>query len=76
MVLAKSDLSIAKHYDEVLVYPVDKSQMKRGESVILTIQPTYAFGEQGKDIEEGFVVIPTNATITMSLELASFKTVK
>jgi len=25
MVLAKSDLSIAKHYDEVLVYPVDKS---------------------------------------------------
>lgn len=50
--------------------------MKRGESVILTIKPTYAFGEQGKDAEEGFAAIPPNATITMSLELVSFKAVK
>lgn len=50
--------------------------MKRGETVILTIKPTYAFGEQGKDAEEGFSAIPPNTTITMSLELVSFKAVK
>lgn len=50
--------------------------MKRGESVILTIKPTYAFGERGKDAEEGFAAIPPNATITASLELVSFKAVK
>lgn len=50
--------------------------MKRGENVILTIKPTYAFGEQGKDAEEGFSAIPPNTTITMSLELVSFKAVK
>jgi len=50
--------------------------MKRRENVILTIKPTYAFGEQGKDAEEGFSAIPPNATITMSLELVSFKAVK
>jgi len=50
--------------------------MKRGENVILTIKPTYAFGEQGKDAEEGFSAIPPNTTITMNLELVSFKAVK
>lgn len=50
--------------------------MKRRENVILTIKPTYAFGEQGKDAEEGFSAIPPNTTITMSLELVSFKAVK
>ena len=35
-----------------------------------------AFGEQGKNAEEGFAAIPPNATITMSLELVSFKAVK
>lgn len=50
--------------------------MKRRENVILTIKPTYAFGEQGKDAEEGFSAIPPNTTITMNLELVSFKAVK
>ena len=35
-----------------------------------------AFGEQSKNVEEWFAVIPPNATITMSLELVSFKVVK
>ena len=35
-----------------------------------------AFGEQSNNAEEWFVVIPPNATITMSSELVSFKVVK
>ena len=35
-----------------------------------------AFREQSNNVEEGFGMIPPNATITMSLELVSFKVVK
>lgn len=49
--------------------------MKKGEKVILTVKPQYGFGEKGKPAsgEEG--AVPPNATLEITLELVSWKTV-
>ncbi|KAD3068475.1 hypothetical protein E3N88_36355 [Mikania micrantha] len=49
--------------------------MKKGEKVILTVKPQYGFGEKGKLAlgDEGGV--PANATLLITLELVSWKTV-
>ncbi|MED6177342.1 70 kDa peptidyl-prolyl isomerase [Stylosanthes scabra] len=49
--------------------------MKKGEKVILTVKPQYGFGEKGKPAagEEG--AVPPNATLQITLELVSWKTV-
>ncbi|XP_043712988.1 peptidyl-prolyl cis-trans isomerase FKBP62-like isoform X2 [Telopea speciosissima] len=49
--------------------------MTRGEKANLMVQPLYAFGEQGKDAEDGFPAIPSNAVLSIDLELLSFKPV-
>ncbi|KAJ8641324.1 hypothetical protein MRB53_018018 [Persea americana] len=49
--------------------------MKRGEKVMLIVQPQYAFGEHGRDATDGFPAIPSNATLNIDLELVSFKPV-
>ncbi|KAK1269288.1 Peptidyl-prolyl cis-trans isomerase FKBP65 [Acorus gramineus] len=49
--------------------------MKKGEKAFLTVKPSYAFGEHGKDANNGFPAIPSNATLNMDLELVSFKSV-
>ena len=43
--------------------------MKKGEKVLLTVKPQYGFGEKG----EG--AIPPNATLSIDLQLVSWKTV-
>ncbi|XP_076902291.1 peptidyl-prolyl cis-trans isomerase FKBP62-like isoform X1 [Bidens hawaiensis] len=45
--------------------------MKKGEKVILTVKPQYGFGENGKQ-ELG---VPPNATLQITLELVSWKSV-
>lgn len=49
--------------------------MKKGERVLLTVKPQYAFGETGNvaSIDEGGV--PPNATLQINLELISWKIV-
>lgn len=49
--------------------------MKKGEKVLLTVKPQYAFGQTGKvgSGEEGGV--PPNATLQINLELISWKIV-
>ncbi|XP_038693876.1 peptidyl-prolyl cis-trans isomerase FKBP62-like isoform X2 [Tripterygium wilfordii] len=49
--------------------------MKKGEKVLLTVKPQYGFGEKGKPAsgEEG--AIPPNATLQITLELVSWKSV-
>ncbi|XP_077233863.1 70 kDa peptidyl-prolyl isomerase-like isoform X2 [Tasmannia lanceolata] len=49
--------------------------MKRGEKVMLTVQPQYAFGEHGRDAYNGFSAVPSNATLSIDLDLVSFKPV-
>ncbi|KAJ4701592.1 Peptidylprolyl isomerase [Melia azedarach] len=47
--------------------------MKKGEKAKLVIQPQYAFGEQGRDTNNGFSTIPPNSVLDVDLELVSFK---
>ncbi|XP_058093441.1 70 kDa peptidyl-prolyl isomerase-like isoform X1 [Magnolia sinica] len=49
--------------------------MKKGEKVLLTVKPQYAFGEKGRpaSVDEG--AVPPNATLLVELELVSWKTV-
>ncbi|XP_022137935.1 70 kDa peptidyl-prolyl isomerase-like [Momordica charantia] len=49
--------------------------MKKGEKVLLTVRPRYAFGESGRPAagEEG--AVPPNATLKITLELVSWKAV-
>ncbi|CAI8608195.1 unnamed protein product [Vicia faba] len=49
--------------------------MKKGEEVILTVKPQYGFGEKGKPAQGGEVAVPPNATLQITLELVSWKTV-
>uniref|UniRef100_A0A803PG04 peptidylprolyl isomerase n=1 Tax=Cannabis sativa TaxID=3483 RepID=A0A803PG04_CANSA len=49
--------------------------MKKGEKVILTVKPQYGFGEKGKPAAGGEGAIPPNATLQITLELVSWKTV-
>ncbi|XP_010247135.1 PREDICTED: peptidyl-prolyl cis-trans isomerase FKBP62-like isoform X2 [Nelumbo nucifera] len=49
--------------------------MKKGEKVLLTVKPQYAFGEKGRPAcgDEG--AIPPNSVLQITLELVSWKTV-
>ncbi|OIW01302.1 hypothetical protein TanjilG_10463 [Lupinus angustifolius] len=49
--------------------------MKRGEKVILTVKPQYGFGEKGKPAQGDEGAVPPNATLEITLELVSWKTV-
>ncbi|KAG1341813.1 peptidyl-prolyl cis-trans isomerase FKBP62 [Cocos nucifera] len=47
--------------------------MKKGEKAVVTVQPQYAFGEQGRGASDGFPAIPSNATLNIDVELLSLK---
>ncbi|GLT55360.1 hypothetical protein SLA2020_284910 [Shorea laevis] len=49
--------------------------MKQGEKVLLTVKPQYAFGEKGKSASGDEGAVPPNATLQITLELVSWKTV-
>lgn len=49
--------------------------MKKGEKVILTVKPQYGFGEKGKPATGNEGAVPPNATLQITLELVSWKTV-
>ncbi|CAJ1921462.1 unnamed protein product [Sphenostylis stenocarpa] len=49
--------------------------MKKGEKVVLTVKPQYGFGEKGKPAQGDEVAVPPNATLQITLELVSWKTV-
>ncbi|XP_071701193.1 peptidyl-prolyl cis-trans isomerase FKBP62-like [Rutidosis leptorrhynchoides] len=49
--------------------------MKKGEKVVLTVKPQYGFGENGKQASGNEVGVPPNATLLITLELVSWKTV-
>ncbi|KAG6494055.1 70 kDa peptidyl-prolyl isomerase-like [Zingiber officinale] len=49
--------------------------MKKGEKVLLTVKPQYAFGETGKQASGDEAAVPPNSTLHIDLELVSWKTV-
>lgn len=49
--------------------------MRKGERVLLTVKPQYGFGEQGKAASGDEGAVPPNATLQITLELVSWKTV-
>lgn len=49
--------------------------MKKGEKVLLTVKPQYGFGEKGKPASGDEGAVPPNATLQITLELVSWKTV-
>ncbi|GMP90270.1 hypothetical protein CsSME_00041475 [Camellia sinensis var. sinensis] len=49
--------------------------MKKGEKVLLTVKPQYGFGEKGKLASSDGGAVPPNATMQITLELLSWKTV-
>ncbi|WOL14423.1 hypothetical protein Cni_G23203 [Canna indica] len=49
--------------------------MKKGEKVLLTVKPQYAFGENGRQASNNEGAVPPNATLKIDLELMSWKTV-
>lgn len=49
--------------------------MKKGEKVLLTVKPQYAFGEKGRPASGDENAVPPNATLNVELELVSWKTV-
>ncbi|KAH0639666.1 hypothetical protein KY285_036252 [Solanum tuberosum] len=49
--------------------------MKKGEKVQLTVKPQYGFGEKGKPASGDGRAVPPNATLQISLELVTWKTV-
>lgn len=49
--------------------------MKKGEKVLLTVKPQYAFGERGKPAFGNEGAVPPNANLQIELELVSWKTV-
>jgi FK506-binding protein 4/5 len=48
--------------------------MKKGEKVLLTVKPQYGFGELGKPASGNEGSVPSNATLLVTLELVSWKT--
>lgn len=48
--------------------------MKKGEKVLLTVKPQYGFGEKGKPATGAEGAVPPNATLHITLELVSWKT--
>lgn len=49
--------------------------MKKGEKALLTVKPQYGFGEHGKPASGDEGAVPPNATLQITLELGSWKTV-
>ncbi|TYH26831.1 hypothetical protein ES288_A02G020200v1 [Gossypium darwinii] len=49
--------------------------MKKGEQVLLTVKPQYAFGEDGRSAVDSEGAVPPNATLHIALELVSWKSV-
>ncbi|XVF84525.1 hypothetical protein PTKIN_Ptkin17bG0044000 [Pterospermum kingtungense] len=49
--------------------------MKKGEKVLLIVKPQYAFGEDGRPAVGGECAVPPNATLQITLELVSWKSV-
>ncbi|GLT80552.1 hypothetical protein SLA2020_519870 [Shorea laevis] len=49
--------------------------MKKGEKVLLTVKPKYAFGENGRPAIGDEAAVPPNASLQITLELVSWKTV-
>ncbi|MBA0651525.1 hypothetical protein Goklo_018841 [Gossypium klotzschianum] len=49
--------------------------MKKGEKVQLTVKPQYGFGEDGRPATGGECAVPPNATLHITLELVSWKSV-
>lgn len=49
--------------------------MKKGEKVLLTVKPQYGFGETGRPASGVEGAIPPNASLNITLELVSWKTV-
>uniref|UniRef100_A0A7C9ADX6 peptidylprolyl isomerase n=1 Tax=Opuntia streptacantha TaxID=393608 RepID=A0A7C9ADX6_OPUST len=49
--------------------------MKKGEKALLAVKPQYGFGEQGKPASGDEGAVPPNATLQITLELVSWKTV-
>ncbi|GLU10227.1 hypothetical protein SLE2022_270470 [Rubroshorea leprosula] len=49
--------------------------MKKGEKVLLTVMPQYAFGENGRPAIGDEGAVPPNATLQITLELVSWKTI-
>ncbi|KAK4585610.1 hypothetical protein RGQ29_023031 [Quercus rubra] len=49
--------------------------MKKGEKVLLTVKPQYAFGEMGRPGSHDEGAVPPNATLLITLELVSWKAV-
>ncbi|KAL6188890.1 hypothetical protein ACLB2K_040281 [Fragaria x ananassa] len=49
--------------------------MKKGEKVHLTVKPQYGFGEAGRLAAGDEGAVPTNATLGITLELVSWKTI-
>nr|XP_023878158.1 70 kDa peptidyl-prolyl isomerase-like [Quercus suber]POE78746.1 peptidyl-prolyl cis-trans isomerase fkbp65 [Quercus suber] len=49
--------------------------MKRGEKAKLVVQPQYAFGEEGRDANNGVHSIPPGSILNIDVELVSFKPV-
>eukprot|EP00268_Persea_americana_P011952 TRINITY_DN15002_c0_g1_i13.p1 TRINITY_DN15002_c0_g1~~TRINITY_DN15002_c0_g1_i13.p1 ORF type:complete len:550 (-),score=136.37 TRINITY_DN15002_c0_g1_i13:354-2003(-) len=50
--------------------------MRKGEKAIVRVEPKYAFGDQGRSTRDGFLAVPPNAVIIISLELAAFKLIE
>ncbi|XP_004149324.1 peptidyl-prolyl cis-trans isomerase FKBP62 [Cucumis sativus] len=49
--------------------------MKLGEKALLTVKPQYGFGEKGKSARGNEGAVPPNASLDITLELVSWKTV-
>ncbi|XP_038899656.1 peptidyl-prolyl cis-trans isomerase FKBP62-like [Benincasa hispida] len=49
--------------------------MKIGEKALLTVKPQYGFGEKGKPASSNEGAVPPNASLDITLELVSWKTV-
>ncbi|KAH1047022.1 hypothetical protein J1N35_037806 [Gossypium stocksii] len=49
--------------------------MKKGEKVLLIVKPQYAFGEDGRPALGNEGAVPPNATLHVTLELVSWKSV-
>lgn len=50
--------------------------MKKGEKVLLTVQPKYGFGEQGVEAKAGHSAVPGGVVLMIEMELFSWKSVE
>ncbi|KAK9130939.1 hypothetical protein Sjap_011426 [Stephania japonica] len=50
--------------------------MRKGEQVILRVEPQYAFGNAGRPAQDGLSAVPPNAVIIITLELVAYKLLK